>query len=61
MKENYKIRLIDKNDVERFVQIFRESFKTEYLIPSIYRGLGIKNFILNELNNPLSPPDFDTF
>lgn len=55
MKENYKIRLIDKNDVERFVQIFRESFKTEYLIPSIYRGLGIKNFILNELNNPLSP------
>ncbi|MEN6352330.1 MAG: GNAT family N-acetyltransferase [Bacteroidales bacterium] len=55
MKENYKIRLINKDEVERFVQIFRESFKTEYLIPSIYRGLGIENFILNELNNPLSP------
>jgi len=55
MKENYKIRLINKDDVERFVQIFRESFKTEYLILSIYRGLGIENFILNELNNPLSP------
>ncbi len=54
MKENYFIRKISKNDIERFVQIFRESFKSEYLIPSIYRGVGIEKFIELELINPFS-------
>lgn len=55
MKGNYNIRLIENNDVLRFVQIIRESFKKEHFIPSIYRSKGIEKFIESELNNIFSP------
>lgn len=55
MKENYKIKLIQQENISSFVKIIRESFKSEYLIPSIYRGEGIEKYIQCELNNNFSP------
>ncbi len=55
MREKYKTRLVRKKEIKRFVQIIRESFHSEHLIPSIYRGEGIENFILKEIKNPFSP------
>ena len=55
MKENYKINLLQPKDVSKVIDIVKASFERTYLIPSIYRGKGIENFISNEIENPFSP------
>lgn len=55
MKENYKVKQLEKDNVKSFVRIIRESFQSQHLVPSIYRGKGIERFILNELDNAFSP------
>ncbi len=55
MKENYKIKQLEKDNVKTFVRIIRESFQIKHLVPSIYRGKGVEQFILNELDNIFSP------
>jgi N-acetylglutamate synthase-like GNAT family acetyltransferase len=53
--EEYSIRSIIKEDVEKVVSLVTSSFEKEYLISSIYRGKGIEKFISNELDNQFSP------
>ncbi len=55
MKENYKVKQLEKDNVKSFVRIIRESFQSQHLIPSIYRSKGVEHFILNELDNIFSP------
>jgi ribosomal protein S18 acetylase RimI-like enzyme len=55
MREDYKIKLLEKNEVKKFVRIIRESFDSQYLVTSIYRGKGIEHFIEYELDNTYSP------
>lgn len=55
MNENYSINKLITADVHSVVTLIRSSFEETYLIPSIYRGSGIENFILKELENPCSP------
>lgn len=55
MKEEYNIRLLEKQDISKAVALVTSSFEKEYLIPSIYRGKGIEKFISKELDNKFSP------
>ena len=55
MKENYKIKQLEIDDVKDFVRIIRESFQSHHLVPSIYRGKGVEQFIINEMDNIFSP------
>lgn len=54
MKENYKIKFLKKEDISTVISLVKLSFQASYLIPSIYRGVGIEKFIANELDNPFS-------
>lgn len=54
-KEEYNIRLLEKQDVSKAIALVSSSFEKEYLIPSIYRGNGIEKFISKELDNKFSP------
>ena len=55
MKEVHNIRQIQEEDVDAVVDVVRGAFDNNYLIPSIYRCKGIKDFISNEINNMFSP------
>lgn len=55
MKENFKIKQLEKENVKSFVRIIRESFQIKHLVSSIYRGKGVEQFIKNELDNIFSP------
>jgi GNAT superfamily N-acetyltransferase len=52
MKEDLKIQNLTKNEVEQSVMLLRKSFDDRYLVPSIYRGQGVKYFIQSELSSP---------
>ncbi|TDE29155.1 GNAT family N-acetyltransferase [Flavobacterium ranwuense] len=55
MKEVHNIRPIQEEDIDAVVEVVREAFDSNYLIPSIYRCKGIRNFISSEINNVFSP------
>lgn len=54
-KEEYNIRLLEKQDISKAIALVTSSFEKEFLIPSIYRGKGIEKFITKELDNIFSP------
>ncbi|WP_353085160.1 GNAT family N-acetyltransferase [Flavobacterium sp.] len=54
MKEKYNIRFATKKDISSIVFLVRTAFEKKYLIPSVYRGKGIDEFILGELENNFS-------
>ena len=57
-KEKYNIRPLKIEDVKFVVDIVRASFDSKYIIPSIYRGHGIEQFILFEMKNPFTQYKF---
>ncbi|MBW8360006.1 MAG: GNAT family N-acetyltransferase [Weeksellaceae bacterium] len=54
MKESYRIEALKPHEVSTVVSIVKNSFEPTYLIPSVYRGDGIAEFITAELQNPYS-------
>lgn len=61
MKEKNKIEPLQKKDIETVVNLVRDSFEKNYLIPSIYRGDGIGIFISSEIENKYSPYRYFVF
>ncbi|WP_348713012.1 GNAT family N-acetyltransferase [Tenacibaculum sp. 190524A05c] len=51
MSEEPKIKELETKDISDVVELVRNSFHENYIIPSIYRGKGIAEFISNELEN----------
>jgi len=54
MKESDEIKNLRVEDIVEIVAMTRQAFNNTYLIPSVYRGQGIGEFINRELHNPFS-------
>ena len=58
MKEKIHILPLNKKLVSNVIEIVRSSFKSDYLLASIYRSKGIHLFINYELENSFSPYEY---